>query len=189
MALGASETYGVGATPHTQGYAYRLAQALHATHFLDVGIPGTTLDAGYETELTKALAARPSLCTVFFGVNDLRDGVKREPFLQNLYDLVSTLRQARARVLIVGVPDLSLVPAASGLPHLHATTVAWNSGMRRVARQTGAQFFDLSRFGAEMAKHPGYVAADGLHPSNAGHAKLAQVLLAAIRDGQMWRAP
>ena len=70
-ALGASETYGVGAAPHIRGYAYQVAHALGATHFVDEGIPGATLNASYETELTNALAIRPALATVFFGYNDL----------------------------------------------------------------------------------------------------------------------
>ena len=35
-ALGASETYGVGAAPHTRGYAYQIAHALRAQQFVDV---------------------------------------------------------------------------------------------------------------------------------------------------------
>jgi len=112
-ALGASETYGVGAEPHTRGYAYLVAKALHTTHFVNEGIPGTTLDAAYQTELTNALSIRPSLATVFFGFNDLTAHVPRAAFLQDLHDLVITLRRARTRVLIIGLPDLAKVPAAA----------------------------------------------------------------------------
>src|SRR5947209_7374573 len=59
--LGASETYGIGAVPHTDGYAYLVARGLHAHPYINTGIPGTTLDAGYESELTNALQKRPAL--------------------------------------------------------------------------------------------------------------------------------
>ena len=185
-ALGASETFGVGARPRSKGYAYLIARAFHASHFVNTGIPGTTLNAGYQTELTRALSIRPSLTTVFFGVNDLRDGVKRGAFLRDLHDLVATLRQAHSQVLIIGVPDLSLVPAASRIPHLHANVTAWNVGMRRVAKQTGAGFLDLRSFARQLARHPKYIAPDGLHPSNAGHARLAQVILSEVRRTGLW---
>src|SRR5947209_11029311 len=90
-ALGASETYGVGAAPHIRGYAYQVAHALGATHFVDEGIPGATLNASYETELTNALAIRPALATVFFGYNDLAQRVSRSAFLRDLHDLAVTL--------------------------------------------------------------------------------------------------
>lgn len=190
-ALGASETYGVGAVPHTAGYAYLVARALHARHFVDAGIPGATVSSGYQSELTAALNTRPSLCTVFFGVNDVRAGVTRADFLQNLHDLVATLRQAHAQVLIVGFPDLSQLPAVvqAHIAGVSQITASWNAGIRRVARQTGAHVVDLSRFGAEIARHPNYIATDGLHPSTAGHRRIAQVVIAAIRQAGLWKAP
>jgi lysophospholipase L1-like esterase len=189
-ALGASETFGVGASPFTKGYAYLVKQGLHAKHFVDTGIPGTTLPAGFDTELNSALAIRPALATVFFGFNDIRGGVTQAAFLPDLRDLVATLQRAHAKVLIIDLPDLSLLPAVanSGIPGVHAITVSWNNGMRQVAQQTGAQFLDLAPYSHELATHPAYIAADGLHPSNQGHARLAQIVLAAIRADHLWAA-
>jgi acyl-CoA thioesterase I len=182
-ALGASETYGSGAQPHTAGYAYLVAHRLHARKFVDLGIPGTTLDAGYQSELTGALAIRPQLCTVFFGFNDARAGVTRTAFLADLNDLVVTLQRARCRVLVIGLPDLSLLPAvkSSGVGGIHQTVVSWNKGMRSVALRHSAHFLNLDAFSRELAHHPEYISADGLHPSNAGHRRLATVVVDAIR--------
>ncbi|MDQ2744648.1 MAG: SGNH/GDSL hydrolase family protein [Chloroflexota bacterium] len=187
-ALGASETFGVGAVPYHRGYAYLLAHDLHARHFVDVGIPGTTLPAGYDTELTRVLTNRPALCTVFFGFNDLRAGVTRGTFLADLRDLMATLRRAGAQIIIVSLPTPSLVPAVTHLNigNLDAIVHRWNAGMQRVARQTGAHFFDLTRFDREIAHHPGYISPDGLHPSNAGHARLAQLLYRYILLNRLW---
>jgi lysophospholipase L1-like esterase len=187
-ALGASETYGVGATPYHRGYAYLVAHDLGARHFVDVGIPGTTLPAGYEIELTRALETRPSLCTVFFGVNDLRAGIHRGAFIQDMHDLVATLRRAHAQVIIIGIPNLALVPAVAAmhLANLQQVINSWNAGMRQVARETGARFFDLTRYDSEIQGHPGYVAPDGLHPSNAGHARLAHLLVQYVRSNRLW---
>jgi acyl-CoA thioesterase-1 len=189
-ALGASETYGVGAIPHTSGYAYVVAKALHAHPYVDTGIPGTTVNAGYQSELTTALGNRPSLATVFFGVNDLRAGVSRQSFLSDTRDLVETLRQEGAQVIIIGVPDVSLLPAVrrQHIAGVAGIVSSWNGGMQRIARQTGSKYLDLAAFGKEMATHPGYVASDGLHPSTRGHARLAQVVLTAIRRWHLWHA-
>jgi lysophospholipase L1-like esterase len=189
VALGASETYGTGAEPHTNGYAYRVARSLHVRRFLDLGIPGTTLDAAYQTELTRALASHPSLCTVFFGVNDLRAGVTEKNFTLELHDLVSTLQRGGARVLIIGMPDLAQLPAARAFPDAGSISARWNAGMMRVAHSSGAGFLNLSHFSHELAAHPEYIAPDGLHPSNAGHARLAHVVLAAIRADRLWEVP
>lgn len=178
----------MGASPATNGYAYKVARGLHAVKFRDEGIPGASLPSAYQTELTGALPIRPALATVFFGFNDLRTGVSRKAYLQNLNDLVVTLRRAGAKVLIIGLPDLSLLPAVHALfPDLHSIIASWNGGTRAVARKTGAHFLDLRGFDSEIATHPNYIAADGLHPSNAGHARLAQVVLATIRKDGLWQ--
>jgi lysophospholipase L1-like esterase len=164
-----------------------VAKALHARHFRDVGIPGSTLHDAYDTELAEALAGRPALATAFFGYNDIVAHVSLSSFLADLHDLVLTLRSARTRVLIIGLPDLTLVPSASVvLAQLHVAVATWNAGMRRVARQTGASFLDLSLFSRELATHRAYISSDGLHPSNRGHARLAQVVVAALRQDRLW---
>lgn len=186
-ALGDSVTFGIGAQPFSRGYAYQVARSLRAKTFRNTGIPAATLPAAYDLELPTALAIRPTLATVFFGYNDIAQGVKRATFLQDLHDLVATLRRARAQVLIIGLPDISLLPAVQrSLPHLHGTVTSWNAGMAAIAHQTGAHFLDLHAYTAELAAHPNYVAADGLHPSNLGHTRLARVVLAAIRAAHLW---
>jgi lysophospholipase L1-like esterase len=185
-ALGASETYGVGASPISDGYAYRIRDALRLSpaDFADVGIPGATLADAYETELTNSLTIQPSVSTVFFGVNDIRAGVPLARFASDLHDLVTTLRRARSQVLIVGIPDLTVVPALRTLRgvDLAAITRQWNAAMQGVASATGAAFLDLEGLSREIATHPEEIAPDGLHPSDSGHARLAVIILAALRS-------
>jgi acyl-CoA thioesterase-1 len=188
-ALGASETYGEGAVPRTLGFAYLVAATLHTKRFVNAGIPGAPLASAYSTELKQALSIHPWLCTVFFGFNDLRTGVPRSAFLSQLRRLVKALRKTHARVLIIGLPDLSLLPAVSALhiPGVAFLVQSWNAGMQTVARQTGADFMGLEKFDQTIATHPEYVSSDGLHPSNAGHARIAQVVTTKIRADHLWK--
>lgn len=188
-ALGASETWGSGAEPHTRGYAYQVAHALHATRFADEGIPGTTLVDGYRTELRGALAIHPTLASLFFGFNDLAQGVDRASFLHDLRTVVTKLQQHGCRVLIIGLPDLALLPAvqARHIGGLQPIITSWNASMAGVARETHASFLNLAAYSAQLAAHPEYVSADGLHPSNVGHTALAHAVVAAIRKDGLWR--
>jgi lysophospholipase L1-like esterase len=188
--MGASETYGVGVTPRTDAYPYLVKRALRAVQFVDVGIPGATLDAGYQTELTRALDIRPSFVTVLFGTNDILAGYSRAQFLRELNDLVATLRLARAQVLVVGLPDLSYFPRVrkSGIGGIHALVTSWNAGMQAVARRNGAHFLNLATYSKILARHPDYITADGLHPGNKAHARLAQLIEQQVRAQHLWNA-
>jgi acyl-CoA thioesterase I len=184
--LGASETYGIGANPITNGYAYRLRDDLHLSGdaYADVAIPGATLSDAFQTELTNALAIRPSLCTVFFGVNDVRGRIPLAQFKSDLTDLVTTLIRAHAQVMIIGLPQLADLPAlrSASSADLATLTEQWNTAIQAVASATGAQYLSLEPFSSELIAHPEEIAGDGLHPSNAGHARLADVIFAALQS-------
>jgi lysophospholipase L1-like esterase len=185
-ALGASETYGIGANPITNGYAYRLRDDLHLSGdaYADVAIPGATLADAFQTELTNALAIRPSLCTVFFGVNDVRGRIPLAQFKSDLTDLVTTLIRAHAQVMIIGLPQLADLPAlrSASSADLATLTEQWNTAIQAVASATGAHYLSLEPFSSELIAHPEEIAGDGLHPSNAGHARLADVIFAALQS-------
>jgi lysophospholipase L1-like esterase len=102
--------------------------------------------------------------------------------------LAVTLRRARAHVLIIGLPDLSVLPAVrkTGIGGVHAIVTSWNAGMAKVARQTGCRFLDLADFTKILKAHPEYISGDGLHPANAGYRALAKVVLTAIRKDRLW---
>ena len=185
-ALGASETFGVGANPVTNGYAYLVRDSLHldAAHFADTGIPGTQLGDAYQTELTNALSIQPTVCTVFFGANDIRGGVTLAQFSRDLDDLVATLRRANAHVLVIGLPRLENLPAVRALhiSGIDALVTQWNASMQAIAGKQGAAFLNLDTFTSEIVAHPEDIAQDGLHPSNQGHARLAQIVYAALQQ-------
>lgn len=189
-ALGASETFGVGATPRTQGFAYIVGRKLHAARVAVLGISGATIRQAYAPELRRALSLRPSLSTLFFGFNDIAQGVTLPSFLRDLSRMVHALRSTGTQVLVIGLPDVSILPAvrASGITNVRPILDRWNAGMQATAAHNGAGFLNLatSRYSTELASHPEYVSGDGLHPSNIGHARLAQIVVARIRALHLW---
>jgi phospholipase/lecithinase/hemolysin len=110
--------------------------------------------------------------------------------MNDLRDLVGPLRQAHARVVVIGIPDVSHLPAVQRqhIEGVNQIVTTWNASMRQIARQSGAYYLDLQPYGSEMAANPSYVAPDGLHPSTLGHARLAQVVVTAIRQWGLWPA-
>jgi phospholipase/lecithinase/hemolysin len=110
--------------------------------------------------------------------------------MQDLRDLVLTLRQAHVQVLIIGLPDLSYFPRVrrAHISGVHALITSWNAGMQTVARRTGAHFLNLGAYSQILARHPEYITADGLHPGNKAHARLAQLILAQIQRDHLWSA-
>ena len=177
VAVGDSITFGVGlADPAAEGFPRLFRQAaLPADAALtNLGVSGSTVAAALKEQLPKALAAEPTLVTLWLGVNDLTRLVPPATYESQLGDLVRQLRRdGRTTVLVANTPALDWVPAVARLGIdpviVNGAVDAYNAAIRRVVDAHGAVLVDLH---AERAE-PRYVGADGLHPSASGHQAIA----------------
>lgn len=205
-ALGASETYGIGADDR-----YRQAwpqiffnDALPPTSTLyNFGIPAATTGEALQEELPAALAIHPNVATVWLNVNDLIDGVPVATYTAELRQLVHALRQSgKTRVLVANVPDLRLLPAyraclpnapangptcpipANLLPtdqQVGAMIDAYNAAIAQVVHDKGATLVDLFTGDAVIVQHPDWISSDGFHPNGAGYLVIARAFESAYR--------
>jgi lysophospholipase L1-like esterase len=207
-ALGASETYGIGADD-------RYRQAWPQVFFNDTlpssstlynfGIPGATTAQALHDELPAALAVHPTVVTVWLNVNDLVKGVPASTYAAEQRQLVHAARQGgKARVLVANVPYLRQLPAyraclpgapdggpaclttASQLstPQQIADLIsAYNAAIAEVVRQEGATLVDLNGTGTTIAQHPDWISSDGFHPNGLGYAAIAKAFETAYRQG------
>ncbi len=113
------------------------------------------------------------------GINDIASGVSDQTLRENLMLLMSTLQGAAGRVFIG-----SLLPVSD--PRLMASAqprvVELNGWLRDAAAGNGFGFVDY--YSAMIDADGQAVSAyfqDGLHPSPAGYAAMANVLAAALR--------
>lgn len=205
-AVGASETYGVGADDrYRQSWPQVFYnEALPGSAVLyNFGIPGATTAQALRDEVPAALAVHPSVVTVWLNVNDLIQGVPASSYAQQLQQLIHALRQnGRGRVLVANTPDVSRLPAyraclpdapAGGpacpipptfVPYPAAVATAvdgYNAAIARVAEQEGATLVDLHLSAAIIDQHPNWFSADGFHPNGQGYAVIAGLFEAAYR--------
>jgi lysophospholipase L1-like esterase len=206
-AIGASETYGVGADDR---YRQSWPQVFYndalppSAVLYNFGIPGATTAQALRDEVPAALADHPSVVTVWLNVNDLIQGVPASTYAQQLQQLIHALRQnGRGRVLVANTPDISQLPAyraclpnapAGGpacpipptfvpSPAAVATAVdGYNAAIARVAEQEGATLVDLHLSGALIDQHPDWFSSDGFHPNGQGYAVIAALFEAAYRQ-------
>jgi lysophospholipase L1-like esterase len=205
-AIGASETYGVGATD-------RYRQAWPQIFFNDVlprsavlynfGIPGATTAQALHDEVPAATAVHPTVVTVWLNVNDLIRGVSAADYAAQLSQLLHIMRRGgQTQVLVANTPDLGQLPAyraclpkapAGGPPCLIPDALvptpqavagsvdAYNAAISQAATQEGATLVDLHLNAAQISQHPEWISADGFHPNAQGYAVIAKVFEDAYR--------
>lgn len=187
VALGDSAGAGFG-VPAGAGYVDRLYTQLRAGRpdaaLHNLCRNGGTSGSVRQEQLPAALAARPAVCSLFVGGNDLWRGTEPRQFARNLEAIADSLDRLRAAVLVGTLPNLSLAPAA-GLADrflgvtpgaIEARIREYNAVVRRLAVDHGYALVDL--FAADT--RPDYYNADGFHPSPAGHAAWAALAWPAL---------
>jgi lysophospholipase L1-like esterase len=161
--LGDSITSGHG-LPLELTFPARLGAAL-GMPVRNAGISGDQTAGGLARLERDVLGHRPKLVVVELGANDVFRRVPRAETLGNLRAIARRLRENGAGVLLVHIG----VGPLSGGDYLE--------GFRAIAREEGAWLVEDFLGGVV----PGYTA-DGLHPTEEGHARLAAKLEPVLRE-------
>jgi len=176
--------------------------------FVNMAVPGSTVADALAAQVPEAVALSPDVVTVWLNVNDILHGVTPGLYEADLTKLVTALRRGGAtKVLVANRPPLDDLPAfraclpgataprgvpcpvsgalAGAVPApatLNAVVDAYNAAIARVAAATGAVLVDLHAAGLTARRdgtEASLVSSDGFHPSDAGHALVAQTFAAA----------
>lgn len=106
LAFGDSLTYGTGASKHAD-YPYILS-TLSSHRVINAGIPGEISKAGL-TRLPRLLEQhQPELLILIHGGNDLLRRISPQQTLVNIEQMVMLAKQGDIKVVMLGVPELSL---------------------------------------------------------------------------------
>jgi lysophospholipase L1-like esterase len=169
------------------GYPFLIAAAAQRDHpgrdlrFFNRGISGNRvpdLDARWETD---AVALRPDVLSILIGVNDIwhkLNGRYAGTVEQYESGLGALLQRTRA-----ALPTTRLVLMEPFVLRVGAVDARWfpefdqrRAAAERVAERVGATWVPLQEMFDRLAREtaPEHWAADGVHPTLAGHAAIAQ---------------
>jgi lysophospholipase L1-like esterase len=166
--------------PESYPYKFQaLMRARYTAQTIDVtneGRPGESAQDGVRRFPSVLRAAAPEVVILMHGINDVTflgmAGVTRTADYVN-----SMAREARlygSRVLICTVTP----PRPGGVRAADPNVVAaYNRALRDVARGEGAVFIDWEAQGFELR----LIGADGLHPTEAGFTRMAEILFGQVR--------
>ncbi|MBI4638517.1 MAG: SGNH/GDSL hydrolase family protein [Candidatus Rokubacteria bacterium] len=189
VALGDSTVEGIGATSPEAIYVHRLWERLRAVYprarLVNLGVAGATSADVIAAQLRRAIDLRPHLVTLSIGPNDVTGRVTAEQYARNIDTILRALvRETDAVVVVNLLPDLAVTPrfrAAAERDAVGRQTALFNEALARTCRAHRVEVVDLyapSR--AEVPSRPELVAADGYHPSDAGHARWAELMWTGV---------
>ncbi|MCP2266332.1 GDSL-type esterase/lipase family protein [Promicromonospora thailandica] len=188
VALGDSITVGVGDTvgpdaAHGPGWAAHLAAVLGVDTFTNLATNGARSRDVADVQLSAALALRPGLATLLVGGNDvLRSDFDARLTLLDLRRCVDELRRAGADVVLVRLPVIGLFELAPRLVRrvMRRRVAAINAAVDRVAEEVAGRVVVVDAAAAIAPAGARAWHVDRVHPSPAGHRRLALAVGAAL---------
>jgi lysophospholipase L1-like esterase len=194
--LGDSTSTGVGATSFTDSMAWRVAEGL-ADGPVVLSVLGRSGDQVHEVlddqlpELADVLIPDVEhVVLVSIGANDVTALTRRPTFEGRYVELVDRLEAvvddagARARIVLVGIPDIGtaprLLPPLRQLAGLRGAQL--DDEIAAVARRRGLHHVALAeRTSRTFSSDPDrFFSDDGYHPSSDGHGVWADAVLASL---------
>jgi acyl-CoA thioesterase I len=173
VALGDSLTAGLGVAPD-EAYPARLEARLRREGFayrvINAGVSGDT-SAGGLRRVDWVLRAKPEIVIVALGANDGLRGQSPQVMRDNLEAIVARLQAAGARVLLVGMR----LPPNYGAEYAREFEAVFPA----VARRAKVAFMPFLLDG--VAADARLNQADGIHPSAAGYAVIAERIWPHLR--------
>ena len=187
VAIGASDTVGIGATdPATGSWPARLAALLPpGSAFVNVGVSGSVAIQAKDAQLPGAIAQKPTVVSIWLAVNDMNATIQPASYRDALAAIVDGLvARTDAKIFVGNVPDVRGVPAYKDVDKnaLLAQITAYNDVIAQISRSAPGRVFLVDLFtGSAALVSTITVSGDGFHPSDDGYKLIADRFAAAMR--------
>lgn len=175
------------------GYAMMSASLFNARYpelnvrFINKGISGNRAVDLKERWQKDCLDIKPDVVSILIGINDCwrkfdnNDETTVEEYKNNFRDILTQVKETLCAEIIIIEPFL--------LPVTKEQKTLWRADLdpkiqaaRKLAREFGATYVPMDGIFASMCvkQQPEFWAGDGVHPSCAGHALIAEAWLSAV---------
>lgn len=188
VAVGASDAFGVGAIPITNGYVFEIDDALddqgRDTALVNLGIPGADTDQiRPAVEIFARTGIEAQLVTVWVGNNDLIAGVEVDDFAEELDRLLDLVQEDIKGFVVIGnLPKLDQLPVFRSNRDEDVTPERIASFNQVITNAAGERDIPIVDLFNEEVEDQLVSDIDGFHPNNDGHQRLAELFLAIILD-------
>ncbi|MDR3300354.1 MAG: arylesterase [Candidatus Accumulibacter sp.] len=169
LAFGDSVTYGTGASAGEDWPT--LLGGLTGWQIVNAGVPGDTAEAGRARIGTLLDEHQPELVIIEIGGNDFLRRRPPDAVKQDLKALVAAARSAGAQVVLVGVPELSLLASLAGKASDSAI-------YGELGKEEGVPV--IADVFSDILSRP-ELCADKIHPNAAGYRQMAAGIHATLK--------
>ena len=187
VAIGASDTVGVGASDPAKGsWPARLATLLPpGSAFVNVGVSGSVAIQAKDAQLPGAIAQKPTVVSIWLAVNDMNATIQPASYKDALAAIVDGLvARTDAKIFVGNVPDVRGVPAYKDVDKnaLFVQITAYNDVITQITKSAPGRVYLVDLFtGSAPLVSTITVSGDGFHPSDEGYKLIADRFAAAMR--------
>lgn len=187
VAIGDSTVEGIGASAQEKTFTALifsfLQKKMKTVEYHNFGRTGSRVIDVVEEQLCSAISKNPDLVVISVGANDIRKRTSPKTFEKYFALLLSKLKKETHAVIVINnIPDLSLLTILSRIARVYCKWVVrrFNQGITRHAQKAGAIIIDTHAHSKNLREFGHLVSSDGIHPSDAGYALWADLIIEQI---------
>lgn len=180
------DSFSAGGEPGVRPFPDHLAARLRGWRYLNLAVAGAGSADVLEGQLEPALAAAPDLVSIVCGANDVVRTTRPRivDFATSLNQILARLRGEAPDALLVTATYPAVSESSPLRPRTRARIASGLEGVNAVVRRLSTHHGAIC---VELTDHPsrhdrGSYAADGFHPSAAGHRHAAEAFESDLRD-------
>ena len=159
-----------------QGWAHLLSQSLEEKHRVtNASISGETSGGGLARFQLTVDEFKPDLILLELGANDGLQGLSIKALHDNLSTMIEIGQRSGSQVIIAGIS----LPPSYGPRYIDI----FRSTFTELASQYDLPFIDFYR--EEFFTEPGYIQADGLHPTATTQPIIRDIILSFLSDNNL----
>ena len=187
--LGDSLAYGLGATSVENGLSHlifaQVREVRPGSTYANYGVPHSTMGDVLRHQIPQLHRSNASLVLLIAGANDLRFTHDAAVIMRRFRKLLESVHEVAPRAIVVagGIPDVTKTIAVPQYLKPIAARLCrrLNEAMKNVIAEHDDDFFDLYEYTrAPLRPDIEYLSDDGYHPTDFGHAEIAQRTYPAV---------
>jgi lysophospholipase L1-like esterase len=156
--------------------------------WINRGISGQMTAEIYDRFESDVLALHPKVVVLLAGTNDIANGISQDSSLANIRGMIQDCKNQKIKVLVESLLPVSDYHSAAN-PQFEATLrrplqqiIEFNKALEQACHELGANYLNLhSALVDSLGQLPADLSNDGLHPNNAGYAKIAPLVDSEVK--------
>ena len=154
-------------------------ELLERSDVINRGIPGD-ITAGFLSRLDHVIKAKPKVCFIMGGINDINHGIDSDSIVNNLKDIIKKLQENNIKPII-----FSILNVAENFPdtqRINSIVDETNSKLEEICKILNVKYININKILSKNSVLKEEYSFDGIHINGKAYKKWSELIMPIIEQ-------